>query len=316
MKMIEQPSLKPNNPRADIIRVFGNSVEFDKPLAPFTSYKTGGAAQYFIQAKTVEDILRAVTGANKLGIPLFFIGGGSNLLVSDNGFNGLVVKVDVRGMKVVDKTVIECGAGEDLMKLVEFAAEHGLTGIEFAAGIWGTVGGAVYGNAGAYGGEIGKVIESVTVVSPNGELKSVNQEYCRFGYRDSYLKTSGDIIISVRIKLLSGNKKEIKKRVEEILADRAGKHPEAMTAGCVFKNIPDPKEQYGKLPAGRLLEQVGAKGLSVGGARVFDRHANIIINTGNATSRDISALIELLKKKVRDKFDIELEEEIIRVGNF
>jgi UDP-N-acetylmuramate dehydrogenase len=219
-------------------------------------------------------------------------------------------------MAVNDATAISCGAGEDLTTLVEFAAKNGLSGLEFAAGIWGTVGGAIYGNAGAYGGEVGARVESLTLVEPSGDVKDVDRDYCRFGYRDSYLKSSGDIVVEARFRLETGDVEEIRRKVDEIVAIREVKFPpDGKSAGCFFKNIPDPKEKFGKLPAGRLLEQVGAKGMSVGGARVFDKHANIIVNTGSATSKDIRLLADKLKEKVFAEFGIRLEEEIIQVGD-
>ena len=206
---------------------------------------------------------------------------------------------------------------EELMALVDFATVSGLTGLEFAAGIWGTVGGAVYGNAGAYGGEMKDVISGLRLISPVGEIKSVSPDYCRFGYRDSYLKTTREIIVDVTISLSQGDKADIERKVKEILSLRETKHPtRGKSAGCFFKNILDPNEEFGKLPAGRLLEEAGVKGLSVGGAEVFDKHANMIVNTGKATSKDIRRLADIMKKKVFDKFGIELEEEVIQVGEF
>ena len=199
--------------------------------------------------------------------------------------------------------------------MVEFAASSGLTGLEFAAGIYGTVGGAIYGNAGAYGGEIGRLVSEVTLVDKDGGLKTMPSAYCRFGYRDSYLKQTGEIVTEADFVLRPEHRDKVREKVEEILKVRHIKFPpEGRSAGCFFKNIPDPREPYGKLPAGRLLEQVGAKGLAVGGARVFEGHANIIVNDGGATSRDIRALADILKKKVFEQFGIRLEEEVVQIG--
>lgn len=298
-----------------LLAEFGTELEFSRPLAPMTSYRTGGPARYFIAARSADEIVRAVKGARRLGIPCFLCGGGSNLLVSDDGFDGLVVKVDVRGLSLLNKTTIEVGAGEDLMALVTFATENRLTGLEFAAGIWGTVGGAIYGNAGAYGGEIGSVLTRLELVSQEGEIREVTPDYCRFAYRDSYLKTTREVVSRAWIKLKPGDKVTIGRRVDEIIASRNEKHPnDGLSAGCFFKNIPDANEPHGKLPAGRLLEAVGAKGMQVGGAKVYEKHANIIVNTGNATSQDIRKLADMLKERVREKFNIDLKEEVIQVG--
>ncbi len=307
---------KGNQIDSELSAALGPGLEFDRDLASLTTFGTGGPARYFLTAVSADEISAAVTTATRLNLPLFLMGGGSNLLISDRGFDGLVVRVDVRGMEVIDSCSISCGAGEDLTALVDFATEHSLTGIEFAAGIWGTVGGAIYGNAGAYGGEIGRRVEALTLVEPGGKVKKVDGAYCRFGYRDSYLKTTGEIVVEARFLLEKGDVADIRQRVQEIVAVREVKFPpESKSAGCFFKNIPDPKEKFGKLPAGRLLEQVGAKGMSVGGARVFDKHANIIVNTGGATSKDIRQLADKLKEKVFAEFGIRLEEEIIQVGD-
>jgi UDP-N-acetylmuramate dehydrogenase len=302
--------------RTELTRIFGDRLEFDKSMAQFTSFRTGGPAALFLRAQTGEEAAQAVLQAERLGLPFFLLGGGSNLLVSDLGYDGLVIKMDVRGLSRVDATTIECGAGEDLMALVRYAAEQGLTGLEFAAGIWGTVGGAIYGNAGAFGGEIGDVLVDALLIGQDGKIRTVDKEYCRFAYRDSYLKVSHEIVVSAHLRLQPGDRATVEKKIEEILELRVAKHPDQLTAGCFFKNIPDPKEPYGKLPAGRLLEQIGAKQLSVGGAKVFERHANIIINTGTASAADICALAALLKQKVKERFGIELQEEVIKLGTF
>lgn len=315
--MIDKTTVSADIPQATLRAAFGGTLEFGRPLAPFTSYKTGGPARYFVAVNSADEIATVVAKAKKLSLPYFLIGGGSNLLVSDEGFDGLIVKVDVRGLAVVDDTSIESGAGENLMALVAFATANSLTGLEFAAGIWGSVGGAVYGNAGAFGGEIGSVTTAVTLVDNSGQVKEVGPDYCRFGYRDSYLKVTHEIVARVRLQLQKGDHAAIKKRVEEILALRDSKHPNTgKSAGCFFKNIPDPSQPHGKLPAGKLLEESGAKELQVGGARVFDKHANIIVNTGNATSSDIRILADKMKQLVFEKFKIELQEEVQQVGRF
>lgn len=303
-------------PMATLLGAFGPNLEFAKEMAPLTSYNTGGRAKYFMAARSADEITRCIAAASRLGIPYFVIGGGSNLLVSDDGYDGLIIRVEVTGITRWEDDGIECGAGESLAALVEFASAQELGGIEFLAGIWGTVGGAVYGNAGAFGGEIGSMISSVTIVSADGKVKTVPPEYCRFGYRDSYLKTTHEIVVSIRMRLKRGEGAAIRARVDEILSQRETKHPSALTAGCFFKNIPDAKEKFGKLPAGRLLEQVGAKELRVGDAKVFERHANIIVNAGRATSKEIRQLADIMKQKVKERFGIELQEEVQQIGRF
>ncbi|MBU8934406.1 MAG: UDP-N-acetylmuramate dehydrogenase [candidate division Zixibacteria bacterium] len=316
MKATVQLPLNQNIPESDVAAAIGDTVEFDKPLAPLTSFRTGGPAKYFIAVRSVDEIVRAISGACRLDIPYVLIGGGSNLLISDAGFDGLVIKIAIAGIQLVGETTIECGAGENLMAVVEFAASKSLTGLEFAAGIWGTAGGAVYGNAGAYGGGMSDVVTEVVLIDSEGKTKTRNHEYCRFAYRDSYLKMTKEVIVTVRIKLQKGEPGRIREKIADILADRKTKHPDQLTAGCFFKNIEDPSQPHGKLAAGRLLEEAGAKLLSVGDAEVFEKHANMIVNVGHATSHDIHELATRMKELVRKNSGVELEEEITRIGQF
>jgi UDP-N-acetylmuramate dehydrogenase len=308
-------SVTPDIPLTTLIEGFGANLEIGKSMALLTSFRTGGPARYFLAAASIDEVIRALASARRLGIPAFVMGGGSNLLVSDDGFDGLVIKIDIRGMEKISDTDIEAGAGEDLKALVEFATANALTGMEFAAGIWGSVGGAICGNAGAYGSDTGSVITEVTLVDPEGKVTRVPREKCAFAYRHSRMRDSREIIVSARFHLEPGDRETIRKQVDEILADRNQKHPiNGLSAGCFFKNILDPKEPHGKLPAGRLLDQSGAKNMQVGGAKVFDRHANIIVNTGSATSKDIRRLADILKQRVKERFGIELQEEVQQLG--
>lgn len=312
---MDKSSLTHNLSMATLLAAFGPDLEFAKEMAPMTSYQTGGRARYFISARSAGEITRAVKAAERLSLPHFVLGGGTNLLVSDDGYDGVVIKVDVIGITLEGSNTVRCGAGEQLMALVDFATDNALSGLEFAAGIWGTVGGAIYGNAGAFGGEIGPLTTQLTLVDRAGQVRTVEPEYCRFGYRDSHLKTSHEVVVDAVFALKPSERSVIETKVREILAARDGKHPnDGMSAGCFFKNIPDPKEKFGKLPAGRLLDEIGAKGMAVGGAKVFDKHANIIVNTGTATSKEIRQLADILKEKVKVRFGIELQEEVIQLG--
>ena len=317
MEQTQQPSLDSRFSRDEITAAFGPNLEFDKNLAPYTSYGTGGPTAYFLSATSAEEIAEVVKTAKKLAIPFVIIGGGTNILVSDSGFKGLVIKVDVKGMASLGSDVIECGAGEQLEDLVNFAAESGLTGLEFAAGIVGSVGGAIYGNAGAYGGEIGAVIKQFVVVDGDGIIASVPASHGKFAYRDSALKTNGEVVVKAEFQLRLGDKVQIKKKVDDIVVTRKAKLPyDCHSAGCFFKNIPDPSAEHGKLAAGKLLEEVGAKAMSVGGAAISDKHANIIVNTGSATSKDIRELADKLIERVYAQFGIRLEEEVVQIGEF
>ncbi len=300
-----------------LIAEFGEQLEFDRSLSEFTTFGTGGPARLFIEVTTVEEMIQAVSAADRLDLEFMVVGGGSNLLVADAGYDGLIIHTGIGGMKLVEENEIVCGAGEELMALVRFAADNSLTGIEFASGIRGTVGGAVYGNAGAYGGDMAQILSSATLVDKAGRVKTVGSDYLRFGYRDSILKTSGEIVVEATFRLSKGDPVRIKEKIDSILAEREAKFPPTdKCAGCIFKNIPDEKSKHGKIPAGRLLEEIGAKSMSVGGARVSPRHANIIINGGGATSKDIRRLADKLKVKVFEKYGIMLEEEVIQVGQF
>jgi UDP-N-acetylmuramate dehydrogenase len=312
--MAGKPTVSPQLPNSVLLEAFGTDLEFSRELAPLTSFKTGGAARYFLTARSEADLMRAVKAARRLKIPLFIMGGGSNLLVSDDGFDGLVVKLDVLGLEVLGDTHLKVGAGESLMDTINFAAENSLAGLEFAAGIWGTVGGAIYGNAGAFGGEVGSVLERATLVDNSGDLREVEPSYFRFDYRHSYLKETREVVVTATFGLESGNREEIESRIHDILVQRDQRHPGELTAGCFFRNIPDDTQEHGKLPAGKLLEEAGAKDLSVGGARVYEKHANIIVNTGRATSKDIRQLADMMKQKVMNRFGIELQEEVQQLG--
>jgi UDP-N-acetylmuramate dehydrogenase len=315
--MMEPLSTNREIPLSEVISAFGPNLEFGVSLDAYTSYGTGGKARFFIIADTASEVVKYVKAAKRLKINHFLLGGGTNLLVSDDGFDGVAIKMDIRGLRTVEQATILCGAGENLMSLVNFATSQGLSGLEFAAGIWGSVGGAIYGNAGAFGGDIASILRNVTLIDHDGNERVEPADYCRFGYRDSHLKTSKEVIAEATFQLSPGNKDEIQARVDEILKLRDGKHPnDGMSAGCFFKNIPDETQPHGKLPAGKLLDEAGVKGMQVGGARVFDKHANIIVNVGGATSKDIRILADKMKDKVREKFGILLEEEVQQIGNF
>lgn len=295
---------------------FGKSLKSDYSLKDYNTYRTGGSTRLFIDVNDVSDLAALIKAVNEFNIPMFMLGGGSNVLVSDHGFNGIIIKNSFKGLRQ-EGSLIYSGAGEELDALVNFATECGLTGLEFAVGIYGTVGGAIYGNAGAYGGEISNILVEVELVDRQGNIKLLKAVDLKFDYRWSVFKETGDYITSAKFALKPGNKYEIQGRVDEILKTRHEKLPyDKCSAGCFFKNIPDKNEKYGKLAAGKLLEEVNAKGMRVGDAVVSEKHANIIVNEGKASSDDIYRLALKLKKNVKDKFNIDLTEEIILLGKF
>ena len=204
------------------------------------------------------------------------------------------------------------------MDLVNFAADNSLQGLEFASGIWGSVGGAVFGNAGAYGGEIKDVLTEVLLVDKKGNMKTVSPEYCKFGYRESYLKETEEIVLSVKIRLQKGNKDELRARIDEILAIRASKHPvKQFCAGSFFKNIEATSAATKNQAAAQYLEQAGAKNIAVGGAQVFERHANFIIKKSDTcVAQDVFDVSEKMRRVVLDAFNLSLSREVRLVGNF
>jgi len=300
----------------ELIERFGSRLIVNHPLAGLNTFGTGGPARFFYEAGTADELVCIVKVSRELDCPTFLLGGGSNLLVSDNGFDGLVIKNSIKGIELKETELI-CGAGEDLQSIVDFASENSLTGLEFATGIYGTVGGAIFGNAGAYGSETGAILKSAQLVDSQGNIRTEKRPYFKFGYRNSRLKETGEIVVKASFALEMGKKEIILSKCHKIKAERDSKLPiDTNTAGCFFKNIPDKNEKFGKLSAGKLLDEVGARDISFGGASVFSEHANILINKGSANSDDIKRLATMLKTKVKDKFGIELTEEITLLGKF
>ncbi|OQX00849.1 UDP-N-acetylenolpyruvoylglucosamine reductase [Candidatus Parcubacteria bacterium A4] len=301
-------------------------------LREYTTFRIGGLAKYFFVAKTKEELIEAIGWARENNIPFFILGGGSNVLVLDEEYNGLIIKITNSKLQISNKSKIQkkakskdfakfkiiVGAGMPLAKLVSETAKNGLTGMEWAAGVPGTVGGAIRGNAGAFGGCMAEAIKMVTVLEipkflpaggfPNGDkIKKYKKKDCRFKYRDSIFKHDENLIIlSVEIELEKGDPEEINRKMKEHLDYRRNSHPLSFpSAGSIFKN---PNKSFS---AGDLIERCGLKGKTIGGAQISEKHANFIVNLGGAKAKDVLALVDLAKKEVKGKFDIALEEEII-----
>ncbi len=291
-------------------------VRRDESLATHTTFGTGGPADLFVETASTAKLAEAIQLAERLAIPYVIIGEGSNLLISDDGYRGLIIRNQIMGVAVKDRELV-VGAGERLDRAVDYATDHALTGLEFAAGIWGTIGGAVCGNAGAYGSQISSVFGRAELVDWQGNIRVEPQAYFEFAYRHSRLKATGEAVSRAWFCLEAGSGIDIARRTEEIRLSRRQKHPvQPCSAGCFFRNIEAENQPNGRLSAGKLLDEVGAKRLRVGAAAVFDRHANILINTGGASSRDIRKLADILKARVKERFNVDLQEEVICLGNF
>lgn len=275
-------------------------------LKKYTTFKIGGPAKYFCIVKNKTDLLKAVQEAKKRRLPFFILGGGSNLLIADKGFNGLVIKVQNTEYKI-SKNILTAGAGISLAKLVSVAANVGLSGMEWASGIPGaTLGGAVRGNAGAFDLEMKDIVATVEALDAgNLKIENFNNQACRFSYRSSiFKKNSNLIVLSCKLKLKKQKKGEIKKKTREILDYRKSHHPFNPSAGSIFKNLK-------RVRARDLIEKAGLRGKKIGQAQISPVHSNFIVNLGGATSQNVLELIQMIKKTVAKKFKVKLEEEII-----
>jgi len=278
-------------------------------LKDYTSFKIGGPAKYFFKVKTREDLIKKIQMAKELNLPFFILGGGSNLLVSDKGYKGIVIKMEnpCTSCQInLEKDKITAQAGMKLADLVKFSVEKNLTGLEWAVGIPGTVGGAVRGSIQAFKKSISNIIESVEALDVlKLEIKNYQAKNCNFNYKESIFKKNKNLIIlSCVFKLKKGNKEEIKKKIEYFLDYRRKNHPlDFPSAGSIFKN---PKNKK----AWELIKECGLEGKRIGNAQISKKHSNFIINLGDASSKDVLDLINLAKKQVKNKFGIEIEEEI------
>jgi len=283
----------------------GDKAKSDEPLAKYTTFKIGGPADLSYEAKTEEELVKTVNLSRQLSVPFLILGGGSNVLISDEGFSGLVIKNNYT-LYAIRYTLIKAGAGTPLAKLVGAAAENSLSGLEFAVGIPGTIGGAIVGNAGIKDKAIGDLIEEVKVLNEAGEVEFLNQADCQFQYRASRFQKESKVILEVILKLTKKSEPAIREEMAHCLEARKDQ-PKEPSAGSIFKNPP------GK-SAGELIDQVGLKGETRGQAQIAMKHANWIVNLGGASCRDVLKLISLAKKKVKEKFGLELREEIQVVG--
>lgn len=304
------------------------------PLAPHTIFNIGGQAKYFAEAGSREELSESLEWAKQRSLPVFILGGGSNVLVSDKGFDGLVIKIS--GMRNIEfkNGLARADAGSGMSQLVAFSVSHNLSGIEWAIGIPGTLGGSIRGNAGCFGGEMKDVVKMVEVFDAARGRLEIGDRDCGFGYRESVFKHNPQwVIVGAELKLLPGNSPVSEELIRQYSMKRVSAQDiGASCAGCVFKNMPwkrkdihktDLLERFTELnelkaspniPAGFLLDRCGLKGVSAGGAAISEKHANYFINRGGATAEEILQLIFLAKERVFKKYGILLEEEIQKIG--
>ncbi len=290
------------------------NIQVNAILSKFTTFRLGGPCEGLVQCSKSEELFTAVHYFHQQNKKFILIGGGSNIVVADEGLDYFVIRFFSDTPQIVqDGTDLIVCASTSLDALALYAAEHGLDGINYCSGIPGTVGGAIAGNAGAFGKQIGDVLDSAELISFTGSKKEVKQDYFHFGYRHSILKDTKEIVVSVRLSLVSDQKKDLIKKRNEILHLRKSKHPDLLKdfcAGSFFRNI-EPTSKAGKRQAaGWFLEQAGIKGFTCGGAFIYDKHANIIIHNGKAKSSDVMKLSEKMQVAVKEKFDLDLVREV------
>lgn len=280
-----------------------------EPLSRYTTFKIGGNATALIAVENANVMSELIARCTELCVPNFIIGNGSNLLIDDNGFDGIVFKLDgdFKQISMIDENTIKCGTGTTLAKLCKFALEHNLSGLEFAWGIPGSVGGAAYMNAGAYGGEMKNVLESSAYISPDGTLGTFNADEMNLSYRHSVYSENNYIITSITVKLTPDRYESIRGRMDDYMGRRREKQPlEYPSAGSVFKR---PEGYF----AGGLIEECKLKGCQIGGARVSEKHAGFIINKGNATCADVCNLIKHIQETVLEQKGVHLECEVKKI---
>lgn len=284
---------------------------FHEPMSKYTTFRVGGEAECMIVVETKDELAQIISYLGRLEQDYFVLGNGSNLLVGDKGYRGVIVKMGKRmGGIRVEQNHIAVGASAPLSLVATVAKEKGLSGLEFAAGIPGTVGGAIVMNAGAYGGEMKQIVQMVRVMDKEGQILTLDNDTMEFGYRTSIIKDRPFIVLGAVLKLTPGNEEEIGAKMEELMKQRKSKQPlEYPSAGSTFKR---PEGYY----AGKLIMDAGLRGYRIGGAQVSEKHCGFVINAGGATAADIKEVIEEIQERVRDRFHVRLEPEVVFLGDF
>lgn len=286
-------------------------VRFEEPMCDHTTFRIGGPAEVFVMPDSYEQIAWVIRQCRQEAIPYFILGNGSNMLVSDHGYRGVIIQLDRNlGEITVNGTEIRAAAGALLSTIAATARRSSLSGFEFAGGIPGTLGGAVTMNAGAYGGEMKDVLKEVTVMTAAGEILVLPAEKLEMGYRTSLVKTKGYLVLSAVIVLEQGNQEAIKARMKELTEQRVSKQPlEFPSAGSTFKR---PEGYF----AGKLIMDAGLRGYQTGGAQVSEKHCGFVINKDNATAADVCRLLRDVQDKVKEQFGVTLEPEVKFLGKF
>lgn len=307
-----------------------NFIQDNVALAPLTTYQIGGPAQYFARVGSLNELSLAVQWAKANGLPVHFLGGGSNLLISDDGVTGLVISLTAQTPQFIGE-IVEVGAGYSLSKLVADSLERGLAGLEWAAGIPGQIGGAVRGNAGAFGGWMADhIVEVAAYNSLTNQLERFDLSACQFSYRHSLFKGQPELLIwSIKLSLTAGNRDDLQKIAQEHRDYRLSRHPRLASAGCVFKNLVADEVAIkapallamaqtagavgrGEVPAGFVIAQAGLAGHAIGSAQVSSQHANFLVNNGGATSQEMRELIGYVQSEVKRQYNLELIPEVAR----
>lgn len=320
----------------DLKTAFGDRLKEQESLARYTTFKIGGPADYFFDAKTRDEFIRAVVLGRAAGLPIFILGGGTNILIGDKGIRAFVIKnssqgIAIRGVKGTVESgtskrivFVEADTGVAMNKLVRFAIEEGLSGLEMQLGLPGSVGGALFMNSKWTHpeGYVGDAVYQATIITPEGEVQTVSKDYFHFAYDYSSIQKTHDIVVSVTFALVQTEKDRLWEVANSSISYRRETQPQGVfSAGCTFKNISKAAALTAATPnlttsAGFLVDNAGFKGFQIGDAQISPMHANFIINLKNAKASDVVELIEKVRAAVKAKFCVELEEEIVRIGEF
>lgn len=304
--------------RALLQRFGADRIRSEVPLAPYTTFKVGGPAEWFMETRSSDEILEALRIAHAGGVRVTLLGGGSNVLIGDRGIRGLVIRPRGGVIEQIDTARVRADAATTINGLVRWTIQRGIAGIEAWAGTPGTVGGAIFGNAHFGGRLIGELVESVRLAGRDGITRDLSRDEMEFGYDRSRLQKTGEVVLSAVFRVSTGDPAALREIARQSLAYRKKTQPlDTPSAGCIFQN-PERADVPADIPAsaGALVDRAGLKGASRGDARVSPTHGNFIVNEGHATAADIRGLIDLCRARVSERFGVALQEEIVYLGDF